>query len=237
MMSGKLDFQPVWISITPFGHKSTSTGVGDFWQPTFSFPPGNTFSSSSASANAGAASTQASTIPSSLDTFISTFTKAVHSSTVLSDAYDISQTSPQSFADFVYHAIHEHLMSNGISDPRDIATYAAQPIGESFEVLTYPMLVSIDANAMGKYLLDEGILNDMNAASLASAFAKEMETSAKRSVEKSFQESKFQALEDGYVGFFKAQGLYTREKLPVAEKYYGKEFRLAGENFGRNRLL
>ncbi|GBN60643.1 hypothetical protein AVEN_28772-1 [Araneus ventricosus] len=230
-MSGKLDFQPVWISITPFGHKSTPAGVGDFWQPTFSFPPGNTFSSSSA--NAGAASTQASNIPSSLDTFISTFTKAIHSSTVLSDAFDISQTSPQSYSDFVYHVIHEHLMSNGISDPRDIATFAAQPIVESFDVLTYPMLVRIKANAMGKYLLDEGILNDMNAASLASAFAKEMEKSAKRTVEKSFQESKFQALEDGYAGFLKAQGLYTREKLPVAAKYFGREIRLAGENFGR----
>ncbi|CAL1264183.1 unnamed protein product, partial [Larinioides sclopetarius] len=72
--------------------------------------------------------------------FVSAFTNAVQSSKILSDVFDINQSSPSIFRRFHYDNIFPTAPNHGLTFPHFISNHACQPLEENFNFLEAPIM-------------------------------------------------------------------------------------------------
>ncbi|GIY68115.1 hypothetical protein CDAR_425481 [Caerostris darwini] len=92
-------------------------------------------------------------------------------------------------------------------------------------------MIRIFANAMARFLFEEGVLHDEDADALAFGYANVLEDDAKRTVQVDNPKSKLQALCDGFADFLNSLGQLTPDKEDRIAICFAKAVKLARTKF------
>ncbi|CAL1268625.1 unnamed protein product [Larinioides sclopetarius] len=162
------------------------------------------------------------------ENFVSTFTDSVKNSNILSDVFEISQTTPTDFRKFAYDYVKASATNLGMESPHDVADTVAKAIEDHFETLIPTLMIKVFANTAAKFLQSEGLLNPMNTASLAASYADALTETTKKNVNQENPESKLKALMGGIEKFFISLNLLVAEKGQKLASTFANEVKLAG---------
>ncbi|GIY00456.1 RP1-2 domain-containing protein [Caerostris darwini] len=163
--------------------------------------------------------------------FVSAFTDCVESSEVLTNVFDISLTTPKDFQTFMYEYVAEKASLFGFQSPTKLADIASKEIPACFDKLIPTTMIRIFANAVARFLFEEGVLHDEDADALAFGYANVLEDDAKRIVQVDNPKSKLQALCDGFADFLNSLGQLTPDKKDRISICFAKEVKLARNKF------
>ncbi|GFY59339.1 uncharacterized protein TNIN_278511, partial [Trichonephila inaurata madagascariensis] len=168
-----------------------------------------------------------------VNTFVDTFVKAVYGSDTLKNVFDISETSAQQFTRFVYGHFIDLLKSVNAKDPEPIADFGTRPMGQNFDVFTLKEMLRVYSNTVSSYALSEGALTQDNAKDLAMRYVDIMEKQAKKNVKQGDPTSKYPAIGDGILEFFKSVSTVDVDKVWKIAIYFGSEWLLTAAETSR----
>ncbi|GBO32203.1 hypothetical protein AVEN_152509-1, partial [Araneus ventricosus] len=162
--------------------------------------------------------------------FINTFLQAVCKTDILREVFDISQTTAKQKGDFVRWYTEKVLREIDVENAAAIGEFAARAIAPNFDVLTRSIVAPAYSHMAANFLFVDGFLGMDNAKDLGLILAQSMVDSAIENMN-SDPTSKFLALADGFVNFFRSLGLFTKTKAPLLGYYVGNEWFVAAVNY------
>ncbi|GFS41831.1 uncharacterized protein NPIL_100481 [Nephila pilipes] len=148
-----------------------------------------------------------------IHTFVNTFVQAVYDSDALKDVFNISETPAPQFTHFVYSHFIDLLKSVGATDQQTIADFGTRSMAQNFDVFKLDEMLRVYSNTVSSYALSEGALTQDNAKDLAKRYVEIMEKQAKKNVVKGDPTSKYHAIGDGILAFFKSVSTVTVDKV------------------------
>ncbi|GFY18437.1 uncharacterized protein TNCV_2396651 [Trichonephila clavipes] len=125
-------------------------------------------------------------------------------------------------------------MSVNAKDPEPIADFGTRPMGQNFDVFTLKEMLRVYSNTVSSYALSEGALTQDNAKDLAMRYVDIMEKQAKKNVKQDDPTSKYPAIGDGILEFFKSVSTVDVDKVWKIAIYFGSEWLLTAAETSRS---
>ncbi|GFY74984.1 uncharacterized protein TNIN_118721 [Trichonephila inaurata madagascariensis] len=137
-----------------------------------------------------------------VDSFISTFVEAAYGQEWI-DVFDISDTPPFDFAEYVENFIQNTLTASGVKEPHVhmLPDFATRPLKQNFNSLSRQSMITVYARLLAFFLYSEGKMTQDNAKDLALKSAEYMESNANAYVVQGDTSTKFVAITNGFMEF------------------------------------
>ncbi|GFS70197.1 uncharacterized protein NPIL_511211 [Nephila pilipes] len=171
------------------------------------------------------------TVGPAAESFVGAFVQNVESSMALTQLLDLSQTTGQQYAQFLYKYCLSWLLKMGVLNGRIAAEFATRPVAQNFPNLPLSTMSRVYGNIAARFLFSVEILNRENAELLGTEYAKMLEKSAKR-YGYSQPDSKCVAIFEGLSNFSSFVTPMTPEKAWKLTLTYGIVFLFEAIEYG-----